>query len=118
MTESLDALRDVDIAIVREFVTPIRHGLLAQTPEFTTVASHSQALAQCRALRDEVFHLDIDAGLSEDRLQAAIDTVDDRISDGWIRQLGSYNQTHISSGVSVGCLGIERRETMTDRWKP
>lgn len=35
-----------DIAIVRELMMPIRHGLLAQTSEFTTVASHPQALAQ------------------------------------------------------------------------
>lgn len=210
VTESLDALRDVDIAIVRELVTPIRHGLLAQTPEFTTVASHPQALAQCRTyldraypdadleatastmraveraraetsvaaiahpdaagedlqlvadgmqdrdsnatrfvalappanqspagaktsliiypkqdypglllallqpfaehdinlsrvesrpsgerLGDYVFYLDIEAGLYEDRLQAALDTVDDRISEGWVRQLGSYDRTHV-----------------------
>ena len=48
VTESLDAIADYDIAVVREIVTPIRHALLAQGPEFDTVASHSQALAQCR----------------------------------------------------------------------
>ncbi|WP_222916010.1 prephenate dehydratase [Natrinema sp. SYSU A 869] len=48
VTESLDAVADYDVAVVREIVTPIRHALLAQGPAFDTVASHSQALAQCR----------------------------------------------------------------------
>jgi prephenate dehydratase len=48
VTESLDALADRNVAIVREIVTPIQHALLAQTNEFGTVASHPQALAQCR----------------------------------------------------------------------
>jgi prephenate dehydratase len=49
VTETLDALADHDLAVVHELVTPIRHALLAQGPEFETVASHAQALAQCRA---------------------------------------------------------------------
>jgi prephenate dehydratase len=49
VTESLDAIADYDVAVVREIVTPIRHALLSQGPEFDTVASHSQALAQCRS---------------------------------------------------------------------
>ncbi|KYH27131.1 prephenate dehydratase [Halalkalicoccus paucihalophilus] len=48
VTESLDALAEFEIGVVREIVTPIRHALLAQSGEFVTVASHSQALAQCR----------------------------------------------------------------------
>jgi len=48
VTESLDALADNDVAVVREIVTPIRHALLAQGEGFDTIASHSQALAQCR----------------------------------------------------------------------
>ena len=48
VTESLDAVADHEVAVVREIVTPIRHALLAQSPEFELVASHSQALAQCR----------------------------------------------------------------------
>ncbi|ERH13435.1 MAG: prephenate dehydratase [halophilic archaeon J07HB67] len=47
VTESLDALTD-GVAVLREVVTPIRHALLAQSPGFSSVASHSQALAQCR----------------------------------------------------------------------
>ena len=49
VTESLDALATFDVAIVGEIVTPIRHALLAQDSEFSVVASHSQALAQCRS---------------------------------------------------------------------
>ena len=53
VTESLDALADHDVAVTREVVTPIRHALLAQGPEFEVVASHSQALAQCRNWLDD-----------------------------------------------------------------
>jgi prephenate dehydratase len=49
VTESLDALAERNIAVVQEIVTPIRHALLAQGEEFSVVASHPQALAQCRA---------------------------------------------------------------------
>lgn len=52
VTESLDALVDYEVAVVREIVTPIRHALLAQSESFETVASHSQALAQCRDFLD------------------------------------------------------------------
>ncbi|WP_129114440.1 prephenate dehydratase [Halegenticoccus tardaugens] len=48
VTESLDALAGRDVAVVAEIVTPIRHALLAQSEDFSVVASHSQALAQCR----------------------------------------------------------------------
>ena len=48
-TESLDALAEYDVAVIQEVVTPIRHALLAQGPDFSVVASHSQALAQCRS---------------------------------------------------------------------
>ncbi|GAB7094605.1 prephenate dehydratase [Halolamina litorea] len=46
--ESLDALADREVSVVQEIVSPIRHALLAQGPEFEVVASHPQALAQCR----------------------------------------------------------------------
>ncbi|WP_423751073.1 prephenate dehydratase [Salinirarus marinus] len=48
VTETLDALADFDVSVVEEIVTPIRHALLAQDSDFDVVASHSQALAQCR----------------------------------------------------------------------
>jgi prephenate dehydratase len=53
VTESLDALMDNEVAVVREIVTPIRHALLAQSADFSTIASHSQALAQCRGYLNE-----------------------------------------------------------------
>ncbi|ELY46314.1 prephenate dehydratase [Natronorubrum sulfidifaciens] len=55
VTESLDALSEYDVAVVREIVTPIRHALLAQGSEFDTIASHSQALAQCRSYLDREY---------------------------------------------------------------
>jgi prephenate dehydratase len=48
VTESLDAFANHDVAVLREVITPIRHALLAQGEDFDTVASHAQALAQCR----------------------------------------------------------------------
>lgn len=48
VTESLDALAERNVAVVREIVTPIQHALLAQGEQFEIVASHAQALAQCR----------------------------------------------------------------------
>ncbi|MDL5363035.1 prephenate dehydratase [Halalkalicoccus sp. NIPERK01] len=55
VTESLDALAEYEVGVVREIVTPIRHALLAQDGEFSTVASHSQALAQCREFLDREY---------------------------------------------------------------
>src|SRR5699024_6319968 len=52
VTESLVALTEFEVAVVQELITPIRHALLAQNAEFETVASHSQALAQCRSYLD------------------------------------------------------------------
>jgi prephenate dehydratase len=210
VTESLDALADYELAIVEEVVTPIRHALLAQDEEFETVASHSQALAQCREylsehypdahleavastargvqvaredptvagighpdnggdglevlaediqdrnsnatrffviapiedrskaggkstfivypnddypgllldllepfadrdinltrvesrpsgerLGDYVFHVDIAAGLYEDRTQQALNDIDGLAENGWIRRLGSYDTSHV-----------------------
>ncbi len=48
VTESLDAFAESNIAVLQELITPIRHALLAQDESFDTVASHAQALAQCR----------------------------------------------------------------------
>ncbi|WP_435197520.1 prephenate dehydratase [Natronomonas sp. EA1] len=49
VTESLDALAEWNVSVVQELVTPIRHALIAQRSEFSVVASHAQALAQCRS---------------------------------------------------------------------
>ncbi|USZ66735.1 prephenate dehydratase [Halorussus salilacus] len=210
VTETLDALTDREVATVREIVTPIRHALLARGEEFSVVASHSQALAQCRSyleseypdadleavastargveyarenpdvagighpdnagddlqvvaegiqdrtsnatrffviapadqrsdaggksslvvypnanypglllellepfadrdinltrvesrpsgerLGDYVFHVDIAAGLYEDRTQEAIAEVEDLAENGWVRRLGSYDTEHV-----------------------
>ncbi|AKU06587.1 MULTISPECIES: prephenate dehydratase [Haloferax] len=53
VTESLDAVANSDVSVVQEIVTPIRHALLAQSANFDVVASHSQALAQCRSYLEE-----------------------------------------------------------------
>ncbi|MFC7073463.1 prephenate dehydratase [Halovenus rubra] len=53
VTETLDAFTEHEIAVIREVVTPIRHALLAQNEEFEIIASHAQALAQCRSVLEE-----------------------------------------------------------------
>ena len=53
VTESLDAFAEHDVAVVREVITPIRHALLARGEAFEMVASHAQALAQCRDYLEE-----------------------------------------------------------------
>jgi prephenate dehydratase len=53
VTESLDAFAEYDVAVTQEIVTPIRHALLAQEEDFAIVASHAQALAQCRDFLEE-----------------------------------------------------------------
>lgn len=53
VTASQDALVEHDVAVARELVTPIDHALLAQDTEFSVVASHEQALAQCRSFLDD-----------------------------------------------------------------
>ena len=211
VTETLDTLADVDLAVVREVVTPIQHALIAQSENFDTVASHTQALAQCRSYLDEtypnadreavastarsvelaredptiagiahpdnasngalqvvaediqdrtsnstrffvvappeersqaggkssfvvypnanypglllqllepfadrdinlsrvesrpsgerlgdyLFHIDVDAGLYEDRTHAALDDLEEIATDGWVRRLGSYDVEHV-----------------------
>jgi prephenate dehydratase len=210
VTETLDALADADVAVTQEIITPIRHALLAQSDEFSVVASHSQALAQCRSyleteypeakleavastargvqrarddssvagighpdnagetltvlaediqdrssnatrffviapeaersdaggkssvivypnanypglllellrafaerdinlsriesrpsgnrLGDYVFHIDFEAGLYEDRAEAALETVEEIASNGWVKRLGSYDMRHV-----------------------
>jgi prephenate dehydratase len=55
VTEALDAFTEYEVAVVREIITPIRHALLAQGEAFETVASHAQALAQCRSYLEEQY---------------------------------------------------------------
>jgi prephenate dehydratase len=66
VTESLDAFAEYDVAVVQEIITPIRHALLAQDEEFDAVASHAQALAQCRDF--------LEASYPDARLEAVAST--------------------------------------------
>jgi prephenate dehydratase len=42
-------------------------------------------------LGDYVFHIDIAAGLYEQRTQEALSAVEEIAEDGWVRRLGSYD---------------------------
>jgi prephenate dehydratase len=55
VTEALDAFTTYDIAVCHEVITPIRHALLAQDSSFQIVASHAQALAQCRSFLESTY---------------------------------------------------------------
>ncbi len=55
VTESLDALASHDVAVVREVVTPIRHALVGREGRVDVVASHPQALSQCRGYLDREY---------------------------------------------------------------
>jgi prephenate dehydratase len=68
VTESLDALADRNLAVVREIITPIKHALLAQGDAFEVVTSHPQALAQCRGFLSETYpDVDTEAAASTAR---------------------------------------------------
>ncbi len=49
VTEALDAVTEYEVAVLREIITPIRHALIAQHSSVDLIASHAQALAQCRS---------------------------------------------------------------------
>jgi len=66
VTESLDAFAEYDVAVLEEIITPIRHALLAQGDSFDVVASHAQALAQCRDY--------LEANYQDARLEAVAST--------------------------------------------
>ena len=53
VTESLDALERYEVAVVGELIAPIRHALLSQGDPPAQIASHPQALAQCRQFLEE-----------------------------------------------------------------
>ena len=46
-------------------------------------------------LGDYVFHIDIEAGLYEERTQGAVAALEALASDGWVRVLGSYDTEHV-----------------------
>jgi prephenate dehydratase len=46
-------------------------------------------------LGDYLFHIDFEAGLYEDRAQAALDDLDAIASKGWVKRLGSYDKRHV-----------------------
>ena len=46
-------------------------------------------------LGDYVFHVDVAAGLYEDRTREAVETVESLVGEGWVRTLGSYDTRHV-----------------------
>ncbi|QZA89643.1 prephenate dehydratase [Salinarchaeum sp. IM2453] len=109
VTESLDAMGEHDVAVLREIITPIRHALLAQSEEFDMVASHSQALAQCRTYLDEN-HPDV-------QLEAVASTargVEDARSDSSIAAIG--HPANAGENLSVLAEDIQDRTSNATRF--
>lgn len=46
-------------------------------------------------LGDYIFHLDIAAGLYEDRTQQALTEVEEIVDSGWVKRVGSYDVEHV-----------------------
>ena len=46
-------------------------------------------------LGDYCFHFDVDAGLYEDHMGAAVEEVESIAENGWVRVLGSYDTEHV-----------------------
>lgn len=76
---TLDVLAEYDLYIVAEVVVEVEHALLAQDDDFEVVASHPQALAQCRGyLRDRYPDAELRsvsstaAGVEEARADASV----------------------------------------------
>ena len=109
VTETLDALADHEVAVVEEVVTPIRHALLAQAGAFETVASHSQALAQCRGYLEE-HHPDA-------RLEAVASTargVERARGDASVAGIG--HPDNAGDGVRVLAEDIQDRDSNATRF--
>lgn len=109
ITESLDALADYDISVVREIVTPIQHALLAQDAEFDLVASHSQALAQCRSF--------LEAEYPDVELEAVASTargVERARDDDGVAAIGHPNNAH--DGLQVLAENIQDRASNATRF--
>jgi prephenate dehydratase len=108
VTESLDAFAEYEVAVLREIITPIRHALIAQREAFDVVASHAQALAQCRSYLEANYpDTDVEAVASTARgVQRARE--DDRIAaighpatadDGSLRVLAEDIQDRTSNAT-------------------
>ena len=99
VTESMDALVEYEVAVVREIVTPIRHALLAQGEDFDVVASHPQALAQCREY--------LEANYPDARLEAVASTargVEEAREDPRVAGIGHPDNASGGDGAALRVL--------------
>ncbi|UPW01834.1 prephenate dehydratase [Halorussus gelatinilyticus] len=111
VTETLDALSDREVAAVQEIVTPIRHALLARREDFSVVASHSQALAQCRSyLESEYPDADLEAVASTARgVEHARENPD-------VAAIGHPDNASGDPDLSVVAEGIQDRTSNATRF--
>lgn len=109
VTESLDALVEYEVAVIREIVTPIRHALLAESEEFEVVASHSQALAQCRGFLDTEY-----PGVALEAVASTARGVQRAREDSSIAAIGHPDNAH--DGLEVLAEDIQDRSSNTTRF--
>jgi prephenate dehydratase len=109
VTETLDALAEYDVAVVEELVTPIRHALLAQGPDFETVASHSQALAQCRKYLEAEY-----PGVELEAVASTARGVERARADASVAAIGHPDNAH--DGLEVLAEDIQDRSSNATRF--
>jgi prephenate dehydratase len=111
VTETLDAFATHDVAVVREIITPIRHALLAQADDFEMVASHAQALAQCRGYLEEHYpDADLEAVASTAR------GVERAREDSGVAAIGHPANAEDGSTLSILAEDIQDRTSNATRF--
>ena len=111
VTESLDALADREVSVVQEIVTPIRHALLAQEADFATVASHSQALAQCRTFLERD-HPDV----TREAVASTARGVEQARREPSVAAIGHPDNASPEAGLEVLAEDIQDRDSNATRF--
>ena len=109
VTESLDALTRRDVAVIEEVVTPINHALLAQGRDFEVVASHPQALAQCRDFLSEHY-----PDVAQESVASTTRGIERARDDPRIAGIG--HPDNAGDGLEVIAEGIQDRRSNATRF--
>jgi Prephenate dehydratase len=111
VTESLDAIADREVSVVQEIVTPIRHALLAQEADFRVVASHSQALAQCRSFLEQEY-----PDVSQEAVASTARGVERARREPHVAAIGHPDNASEDSGIEVFATDIQDRDSNATRF--
>lgn len=111
VTESLDALSEHDVSVVSEVVTPIRHALLAQSGNFDIIASHSQALAQCRGYLEAEY-----PEIAQEAVASTARGVERARNDPTVAAIGHPDNATNGTELQVLATGIQDRTSNVTRF--